>query len=187
MIKVDSNIRPGRSKLIHYLRLYLSKIRTYLVFKLKMPYAQRVGFQRLNLDLKVWSPHKDIKMGHRVQIGTGGIILCDIEFGNHILVAKNVSFIGRNDHKSTIGQYFWDSPRDDNYKTYIEDDVWIGHGAIIIAGVRIGTGAIVAAGSVVTKDVEAYSIVGGNPAKFIRFRFTDKEIEQHQRILTDEK
>jgi phosphonate metabolism protein (transferase hexapeptide repeat family) len=52
-------------------------------------------------------------------------------------------------------------------------DVWIGHGAIILPGRRIGTGAVVAAGAVVTKDVAPYTIVGGNPARVIRRRFPE--------------
>ncbi|WP_417171784.1 DapH/DapD/GlmU-related protein, partial [Alistipes putredinis] len=52
----------------------------------------------------------------------------------------------------------------------VEDDVWIGHGATILAGVRIGQGAIVAAGAVVNKDVPPYAIVGGVPAKILKFR-----------------
>ena len=52
----------------------------------------------------------------------------------------------------------------------IEDDVWIGHGAIVLRGVKIGTGAIIAAGAVVTKDVPAFAIVGGVPAKIIKYR-----------------
>lgn len=53
----------------------------------------------------------------------------------------------------------------------VGDDVWIGLGAIICSGVRIGQGAVIAAGSVVTKDVEPYAIVGGNPARLIKYRF----------------
>src|SRR5262249_53963202 len=53
-------------------------------------------------------------------------------------------------------------------------DVWIGHGAIVLPGRSIGTGAVVAAGAVVTKDVPAYTIVGGNPAKPIRRRFSER-------------
>lgn len=65
-------------------------------------------------------------------------------------------------------------------KTTIKNDVWIGHGAIVNAGVTIENGAIVAAGSVVTKDVPAYAIVGGNPAKLIRYRFPPDIIIQLQ-------
>jgi acetyltransferase-like isoleucine patch superfamily enzyme len=62
-------------------------------------------------------------------------------------------------------------------KTSIGNDVWIGSNVIIPGGIRIGTGAIVAAGSVVVKDVLPYAVVGGNPAKFIRYRFSDEQIE----------
>jgi virginiamycin A acetyltransferase len=58
------------------------------------------------------------------------------------------------------------------------DDVWIGHGAIILSGVTIHQGAIVAAGSVVTKDVPPYTIVGGNPARIIKYRFENEVIEK---------
>ena len=60
----------------------------------------------------------------------------------------------------------------------VGNDVWIGYGAIILNGVTISDGAVVAAGSVVTKDVQAYSIVGGNPAREIKKRFSDNLIER---------
>ena len=59
----------------------------------------------------------------------------------------------------------------------IGNDVWLGYEVTIMSGVKIGDGAVVAANSVVTKDVEPYSIVGGNPAKFIRKRFDDETIK----------
>jgi acetyltransferase-like isoleucine patch superfamily enzyme len=55
----------------------------------------------------------------------------------------------------------------------VGDDVWIGTNAIVCSGVKIGQGAVVAAGAVVTKDVEPYAIVGGNPAKVIKYRFDE--------------
>ena len=58
--------------------------------------------------------------------------------------------------------------------TVVGHDVWIGYGATIMPGIQIGDGAIIATRSVVTKDVEAYSIVGGNPAQPIRFRFDEE-------------
>ena len=64
----------------------------------------------------------------------------------------------------------------------IGNDVWIGHGAIIMSGISIGDGAVIAAGSVVTKSVEPYLIVGGNPAKPIRTRFDDETIYELLRI-----
>lgn len=61
--------------------------------------------------------------------------------------------------------------------TVVGNDVWIGHKAVIMPGVKIGDGAVIASNSTVTKDVESYTIVGGNPAKPIRKRFSDEQIE----------
>lgn len=66
-------------------------------------------------------------------------------------------------------------------RTIIDNDVWIGVGAIVKAGVHIGNGAVVAAGAVVTKDVEPYSIVGGCPARHIRYRFEQDMIQKLQK------
>lgn len=60
----------------------------------------------------------------------------------------------------------------------VDDDVWIGHGATILSGVHIGQGAIVAAGAVVASNVPPYSIVGGVPAKVIKYRFSQEMIEE---------
>lgn len=64
----------------------------------------------------------------------------------------------------------------------IGNDVWIGHGARVLSGVTIGNGAVIAAASVVTRDVQPYAIVGGVPARLIRFRFPASTIEELQRI-----
>ena len=64
----------------------------------------------------------------------------------------------------------------------IEDDVWIGYGAIILSGVHIGQGAAIAAGAVVSKDVPAYAIVGGVPAKIIKYRFSESVRRQLEKI-----
>ncbi|EGP5048105.1 CatB-related O-acetyltransferase [Enterococcus faecium] len=60
----------------------------------------------------------------------------------------------------------------------VQDDVWIGDNVLILSGVNIGKGAVVAAGSVVTKNVPPYAIVGGNPAKVIKYRFSPEIIER---------
>lgn len=64
----------------------------------------------------------------------------------------------------------------------IQNDVWIGHGATIMAGVTLHNGCVVAANAVVTKDVPPYAIVGGNPAKILRYRFDKETIDGLQKI-----
>lgn len=64
----------------------------------------------------------------------------------------------------------------------VGNDVWVGWGALILSGVTIGDGAVIAAESVITKDVAPYSIVGGNPAKHIRYRFSEATIKSLQEL-----
>lgn len=110
--------------------------------------------------------------------------------GKFCMIASGVTFImnGANHLSESVSAYPFAIFGEDwqhamNGKTYplkgdtvVENDVWIGYQAMIMPGVRIGNGAIIAAGSVVTKDVAPYSVVGGNPAKEIRKRFSDEQI-----------
>ena len=66
--------------------------------------------------------------------------------------------------------------------TEIGNDVWIGYEALVMPGVKIGNGAVIASKSVVTADVPAYSVVGGNPAKVIKYRFEESIIEALQSV-----
>jgi carbonic anhydrase/acetyltransferase-like protein (isoleucine patch superfamily) len=81
------------------------------------------------------------------------------------------SFVDRQKYQESIFA-------EDNFPVVVQNDVWIGYGATILSGVTIGNGAIVAAGSVVTKDVSPYSIVGGAPAHIIRYRFENDVIQK---------
>ena len=139
-----------------------------------------------------WTPNRMI-IGNNVYIGKYCTLQADIEMGNNIEIANTVGLIGKYDHDySKVGMNIKDAPwiGDDTYdfkgkgkKIIIEDDVWIGYGAIVFTGVRIKRGAIVAAGSVVTHDVSQYSIVAGNPAREIGKRFSDMDIIEHERVL----
>jgi len=71
---------------------------------------------------------------------------------------------------------------DKKYVVQIGNDVWVGNNVIIMDGIKISDGAIIAAGAIVTKDIEPYSIVGGIPAKLIKKRFTDSQIEKLLKI-----
>lgn len=182
---LENNVVPGRSKTVTAIRRVANNIRSFWMLKIKYPWVKSQGFTRIPRSTAIWSPHKDVAFGDQVQFGPNCRIQCDIEFGNSILMAANVSFVGKDDHAINIpGKTIWNSGRGDSKKTYVGNDVWIGHGAIIIAGVKIGDGAIVAAGSVVTKDVDSCTIVGGNPAKIIKNRFeTEEDKNEHLEYL----
>lgn len=69
-----------------------------------------------------------------------------------------------------------------NYHIIIGNDVWIASNVLLLEGITIGNGAVIAAGAVVTKDIPPYAIVGGVPAKLIRYRFSSKKIEYLQKL-----
>lgn len=113
-----------------------------------------------------------------------------LKIGNFCSFAKNTFFCmgGEHDYK-TLSTYPFESRISDNKITsfskgdiVIGDDVWIGVNVTILSGVKIGQGAIIAAGSVVTKDVEPYSIYGGVPARLIKKRFSDEIIEKLKKV-----
>ena len=97
--------------------------------------------------------------------------------GSHPVQSVSTSpvFYSKNNVLKTC---FFEAPFDEYEKTIIGNDVWIGAYAFVKAGVSIGNGAIIGAHSVVTKDVEPYSIVVGNPARVIRKRFDDDVIKE---------
>jgi len=111
----------------------------------------------------------DIKIGNYVAINEK-CRLRNVDIGNYVLIAPEV-YILHSGHVFESKELPIYSQGETKYrKTIIEDDVWIGARSVILPGKIIGKGSIVAAGSVVTKDVLPYSIVGGNPAKLIKLR-----------------
>ena len=110
-------------------------------------------------------------IGENTYISHGSIIGVNdsITIGKNVMIAQNVS-IRDTDHsfsdldKPMIQQGITTAP------ILIEDNVWIGHGAVITKGIKISSGAIIGANAVITKDVEQNAIMGGVPAKLIRYR-----------------
>lgn len=112
-----------------------------------------------------------------------GWIVDRIKIGKYCCFASGVVFMmgGNHNHNPNwITVYPFQEKIVESYKpkgdTIIGNDVWIGTEAMIMPGVKIGDGAIIASRSVVTKDVEPYTLIGGNPAKFIKKRFTESDI-----------
>jgi acetyltransferase-like isoleucine patch superfamily enzyme len=137
---------------------------------------------------------KSIWIGDNVYIGKNVHVECNAEIGDYTLIANCVAIIGKNDHDfRAIGipvrfsPWVGSSKHESTYadeKVVIASDVWVGFGSILLSGVTVSRGAIVAAGSVVTKDVAAYDIVAGNPARRVGQRFASApEIEEHERRI----
>ncbi len=127
----------------------------------------------------------DLNAGKYSFLGANCSIPPNVTIGKYTMLAPNVSILGGDHIYTDATNPIIFSGRPSMPHTQIGDDVWIGANALIMAGIKIGNGAIVAAGSVVTKDIPEYSIWGGNPAKPIRMRFNDEEILLHKKMLQD--
>ena len=132
--------------------------------------------------------YETIEVGNDVFIGLrpnlGGIK--GIKIGNKVMFGPDVSILGGDHNTTQVGRYMYDVKKklpQNDLPVIIEDDVWIGACAIVMKGVTVGKGSIVAAGALVTKNVIPYSIVAGVPAKIIKMRFTDVEIIAHEATL----
>ncbi len=176
MNKILNKIKRKVGRMIYY----------YIAIKLPISYS---GFGRIAQKLRRFSASLFLQyMGENVNIEKGAMITSTMEIGNNSGVGINAEIYG----KVVIGENVMMGPdcviytsnhsfsRTDipmNQQGFskeepviIDDDVWIGGRVTILPGVHIGTGVIVGAGAIVTKNIPEYAIVGGNPAKIIRYR-----------------
>lgn len=113
---------------------------------------------------------REISIGQNFFMGYGCHLGAPAIIGHDVMFASNVALVGGDHRIDGIDGPMRLSGRAGFKTIRIGNDVWIGHGAIVMHGVTIGEGAVVAAGSVVTKNVAQRAVVGGNPAKLLRFR-----------------
>jgi acetyltransferase-like isoleucine patch superfamily enzyme len=171
---------------------WIKKIRDFYLSKIKWRrYDLGPGFHA-GARVRLWAKDK-LVIGRQFYIGRDSQIETDCIIGDYVIFGNRVAIVGRYDHhyqQLGIPVRMASQIRDADYNwkgltniTTIEDDVWVGYGSIIMSGVKIGKGSIIAAGSLITKDVEPYSIYGGVPAKKIKNRF-DSEADLNQHLLT---
>lgn len=186
-VRVDNYVKPSKW---HWFKAALWSVVTLRffidLFRLLEYYTVNciVGRQQavIGKDCKI-HPTVMLRQPERIRIGNhcsinhnnvfqAGKRTGTITLGNNVLTAANVMFVAYTHSFDTpdvpiMDQDCYDAP------IVVEDDVWIGFGAIILAGVTIGKGAVVAAGAVVKSDVPAYAIVGGVSARVLKMRKTE--------------
>ncbi len=109
----------------------------------------------------------DVLIGSNARVGIGSVVIGPVQIGSQVIIAQHVVLSGLNHGYEDITRPIRLQPVTTRL-IVIEDDCWIGANVVITAGVHIGKHVVVAGGSVVTKDIPAYSVVAGNPARVIR-------------------
>ena len=136
-------------------------------------------------------PLKNITVGSHTEIGPRALFWttrAKICVGDNVIFGPNVTIITGNHPTNIVGRTINsikddEKPLDCDQDVLIDDDVWIGCNSTILKGVHIHEGAVIAAGSVLTRDVPPFEIWGGVPARKIKDRFTPKQVKQHVEII----
>jgi maltose O-acetyltransferase len=142
---------------------FFPRIRNFLVRNFVIKSGEKVRVKS-NADI---SPN--IVIGENSELGTRCMIHGNVEIGDHVIMGPDVKIYARNHIHSSLEVPIQKQGKE-YLKTIVGDDVWIAANVVITAGVKVGNHSIIAAGSVVTKDVPDYAIVGGVPAKLIKYR-----------------
>lgn len=137
--------------------------------------------------------YNNITIGNDVSIGENAVFMAtraEIIIGDHVMFGPHVFVITGGHRLDLVGRIMKSIKNKEKLSENDKDvvfkgDNWIGANSIILKGVVVGQGSVIAAGSVVTKDIEPYSIYGGVPAKKIKMRFSENLLCEHKRILGD--
>lgn len=174
LARCRTEIEGGLKKTVRSLILPLMKARLGLEsagegFQWGLPISVRPG---------------QVRAGRYSYIGQHFSAAGPVLIGDMVMISSHVKIPGADHRIDVVGGptrlEFADAERP---VTVLEADCWIGQGAILREGVRIGRGAVVAAGAVVTRSVEPYAVVGGSPARLIRMRFDEVQIAAHDAVL----
>ncbi|WP_425639516.1 CatB-related O-acetyltransferase [Algoriphagus yeomjeoni] len=177
-----------KSRLIQKIQFW---VKPYLTYKNKVLVsfwatgAHHVKFEGSTIVPEYCAFSDATEIGFRTTLGTNNYFGGKVIIGKYCQLGRDVAFHPTNHPMSYLTTYINNHLYNGELKSLktekpiiLGNDIWVGHGVIVLAGVSVGDGAILAAGSVVTKDVEPYTIVAGNPAKPIRKRFSEELIQE---------
>ena len=159
------------------------------VWKKSMKYCGKDVFLRpMSSDIKGL---KNLSIGDGTSILRGSTFYCtraELKIGKKVIFGPKPTIITGDHRIDIVGRYIIDVTDEDKLAEQdapvtIEDDVWTGANVTILKGVTIGHGSVIAAGAVVTKSFEPYSIIGDVPAKLIKMRFTPEQIIEHEKRI----
>lgn len=140
----------------------------------------RFGQDSVFNDAKLISIGDNVFMGIRTVINT----TVDVSIGNNVMFGPEVMIMGGDHNISKVGLPMRTVKTGGvNLPIVIEDDVWVGSRALILKGVTVREGAVIGAGSIVTRDILPYSINVGYPSRTIRCRFTRKDLMEHLSLV----
>lgn len=152
--------------------------------------------KRVNLGrkLELYGP-QNIYAGNDIGVGANSLFMCTrakIYIGDHVMFGPGVSVITGGHRIDLVGKYMTSVTNDEklpenDQDIIFEGDNWIGANAIILKGVTIGKGSVIAAGSVITNDIPEYSVWGGIPGCFIKNRFKDDDLVLHKKIINEKR
>jgi acetyltransferase-like isoleucine patch superfamily enzyme len=162
------------------LKFFNSVFSIYCIIKIKKGRVFSIGnhssigdFTKVCVDDESELTKSSLIIGNYSYIGDHNNIRAaggDIIIGNYCLISQHITIVASNhsiEKEKLIFSQPWDTKKTG---VVIEDDVWIGANCVILPGVRINKGAVIAAGSVITKDVPPFAIIGGVPGKVIKYR-----------------
>ncbi|MDR0603329.1 MAG: acyltransferase [Bacteroidales bacterium] len=165
---------------------FIDIILSFFYKKLMLSCGKKVYLRPSSSDFKGL---ENLSVGNHVVIPKKSTFYCThttLTIGNKVIFGPTPTIITGDHRIDVIGKYIIDSCEKlatNDAPVTIEDDVWFGANVTVLKGVIIGRGSVVAAGSVVNKSCPPYSIIGGVPAKILKFRFTIDEILEHEKIL----
>ena len=175
--RIKNKIATRVVKFVYY--TFASKLPASYVAKTKIPKRLRAWCGRflldrcgedVNIEKNVEIRWGGIELGDRSSFGEGSIIGGNTVVGNDVMIGRQLLTIPRNHIIDRVDIPMIQQGFTKSSKIMIDDDVWIGDRVTILAGVHVHSHSVIAAGAVVTKDVPEYAIVGGVPAKVIRYR-----------------